>query len=57
MMLTGLTGEEDEEEDDLRRISRLLAEQHDDLHLQYRRRLLDTLRAVIERPRLPPWYQ
>jgi hypothetical protein len=31
MMLTGLTGEKDEEEDDLRRIGGLLVEQYNDL--------------------------
>jgi hypothetical protein len=53
MMLAELTGEEDEEEDDLRRIGRLLVEQYDDLHLRYRRQLLHTLRALVERPRRP----
>jgi hypothetical protein len=39
----------------LRCINCLWAEQQDDLHPHYRRRLLETLRAVVERPRRPPY--
>jgi hypothetical protein len=54
-VFVGVSGLSHDEEADLRRLGRMLSEQKDDLHPNYRRGLLETLHAVVERPRRPPY--